>query len=267
MTVERRRLVQAYGAKIVLTPGVKGMKGAIAGAKKVMAEIPGSFQPSQFDNPSNPEVHSRTTAEEIMADTGAAAWTRSWQVWARAARLRGLARVIRERIGKGVLIVAVEPKDSPVLSGGQPGPHKIQGIGAGFIPDNYDGSVVDRIVQVSYEDSVETARRLGKEEAILSGISTGAILHTALGVARELGSGKRVVAIVCDTRGAVPIYAIVRSTKNQRSWRWSEHSKDSGRARPATGFGKRKDGRIGEAENRRKIKHPHPHRPGSPDTP
>jgi cysteine synthase A len=198
MTVERRRLVQAYGAKIVLTPGSKGMKGAITGAKKLLAEIPGSFQPSQFDNPSNPEVHSRTTAQEIMADTEGRLDAFVAGVGT-GGTVTGVGRVIRERIGKSVLIVAVEPKDSPVLSGGQPGPHKIQGIGAGFIPDNYDSSVVDRIVQVSYEDSVETARRLGKEEAILSGISTGAILHTALGVARELGAGKRVVAIVCDT--------------------------------------------------------------------
>lgn len=198
MTVERRRLLQAYGAKVLLTPGSKGMKGAMAGAKKVMAGIPQSFQPSQFDNPANPDVHRRTTAEEILADTGERLDAFVAGVGT-GGTVTGVGRVIRERLGKGVLVVAVEPKDSPVLSGGQPGPHKIQGLGAGFVPENYDGSVVDRVVQVSYDDSVGTARRLAVEEAILAGISTGAIIHTALGVARELGSGKRVVAIVCDT--------------------------------------------------------------------
>jgi cysteine synthase A len=198
MSVERRRLLQAYGARVILTPGAKGMRGAIAGAAKLLAGTPGAFQPSQFDNPSNPAVHRRTTGEEILSDTGGRLDAFVAGVGT-GGTISGVGLLLRERIGNGVLIVAVEPEDSPVLSGGRPGPHKIQGIGAGFVPGNYDPSAVDRVVPVAYEDALITARRLARDEGILAGISTGAILHAALEIARELGAGKRVVAIVCDT--------------------------------------------------------------------
>lgn len=198
MSVERRRLLQAYGARVILTPGAKGMRGAIAGAAKLLAGTPGAFQPSQFDNPSNPAVHRRTTGEEILSDTGGRLDAFVAGVGT-GGTISGVGLLLRERICNGVLIVAVEPEDSPVLSGGRPGPHKIQGIGAGFVPGNYDPSVVDRVVPVAYDDALQTARRLARDEGILAGISTGAILHAALEIARELGAGKRVVAIVCDT--------------------------------------------------------------------
>jgi len=198
MTVERRRLLQAYGAKLVLTPGPKGMKGAIAEAERLAQETPGSFIPSQFDNPANPFVHRNTTAVEIIRDTGGRLDAFVAGVGT-GGTVTGVGKVVKAALGSEVLIVAVEPVESPVLSGGQPGPHKIQGIGAGFVPKNYDPSVVDRVVQVTYDDAVATARRLAKEEGILAGISSGAILHAALNLAKELGPGKRVVSVVCDT--------------------------------------------------------------------
>jgi cysteine synthase len=198
MSQERRRLLQAFGAKIVLTPGPKGMKGAIALAEKMVKETPGSFMPSQFDNPSNPWIHRNSTALEVLRDTGGRLDAFVAGVGT-GGTITGVGRMIRAALGDGVLVVAVEPKDSPVLSGGAPGPHKIQGLGAGFVPKNYDGTVVDRVIQVSFEDSCETARRLAREEGILSGISSGGILHAALQVAKELGPGKRVVSVVCDT--------------------------------------------------------------------
>jgi cysteine synthase len=198
MSQERRRLLQAFGAKIVLTPGPKGMKGAIALAEKMVKETPGSFMPSQFDNPSNPWIHRNSTALEVLRDTGGRLDAFVAGVGT-GGTITGVGSMIRSALGDGVLVVAVEPKDSPVLSGGAPGPHKIQGLGAGFVPKNYDGTVVDRVIQVSFEDSCETARRLAREEGILAGISSGGILHAALQVAKELGPGKRVVSVVCDT--------------------------------------------------------------------
>jgi cysteine synthase len=198
MSHERRRLLQAFGAKIVLTPGPKGMKGAIALAEKMVRETPGAFMPSQFDNPSNPWIHRNSTALEVLRDTGGRLDAFVAGVGT-GGTITGVGSMIRTALGDGVLVVAVEPKDSPVLSGGAPGPHKIQGLGAGFVPKNYDGTVVDRVMQVSFEDSCDTARRLAREEGILAGISSGGILHAALQVARELGPGKRVVSVVCDT--------------------------------------------------------------------
>ena len=198
MSQERRRLLQAFGARLVLTPGPKGMKGAIAVAERMVRETPGAFMPSQFDNPANPWVHRNTTALEVLRDTGG-------QLDAFVAgvgtggTIAGVGQMIRTALGKRVLVVAVEPGDSPVLSGGAAGPHKIQGLGAGFIPKNYDPEVVDRVITVSYEDSCAQARRLAREEGILAGISSGGILHAALQVAEELGPGKRVVSVVCDT--------------------------------------------------------------------
>ena len=197
MTQERRRLLQAFGAKLVLTPGEKGMRGAIAAAEKLMTETPLAFMPSQFDNPANPWVHRNTTAIEILRDTGGKLDAFVSGVGT-GGTITGVGRMLKAALGEKVLVVAVEPTDSPVLSGGAPGPHKIQGIGAGFIPKIYDPSVVDRIIQVTYEDSLAAARRLAKEEGILVGISSGGILHAALQVARELGPGKRVTSIVCD---------------------------------------------------------------------
>ncbi len=198
MSQERRRLLQAFGARIILTPGPKGMKGAIALAEKMVAETPGAFMPSQFDNPANPSIHRNSTALEVLRDTGGRLDAFVAGVGT-GGTITGVGSMIRAALGKDVLVVAVEPKDSPVLSGGAPGPHKIQGLGAGFVPKNYDAEVVDKVVQVSFEDSCDVARRLAREEGILAGISSGGILHAALQVARELGAGKRVVAVVCDT--------------------------------------------------------------------
>ncbi|HEY0321957.1 MAG TPA: cysteine synthase A [Pyrinomonadaceae bacterium] len=197
VTVERRRVLSALGAEVVLTPGAEGMKGAIKRAAEISEETQNSWTPSQFDNPSNPEVHRRTTAEEILEDTDG-------QIDAFVAgvgtggTIAGVGQVLKERVGKHVRVVAVEPSSSPVLSGGEPGPNKIQGIGAGFIPHNYDPSVVDDVRRVEYTDALEMARRLAREEGIFCGISSGAITVVARDIAREMGEGKRVVSIICD---------------------------------------------------------------------
>jgi cysteine synthase len=197
MTVERRRLLQAFGARLVLTPGEKGMRGAIAVAEKLVAETPGAFMPSQFDNPANPWVHRTTTALEVLRDTGGRLDAFVSGVGT-GGTITGVGRMVKQALGEKVLVVGVEPADSPVLSGGAPGPHKIQGIGAGFVPKVYDPAVVDRVVRVTYEQSLAAARRLAKEEGILAGISSGGILAAALEIAREIGPGRRVVSIVCD---------------------------------------------------------------------
>lgn len=197
MTLERRKVLQAFGARIVLTPGEKGMRGAIARAEELVASTPRAFMPSQFENPANPAVHRATTAAEVLRDTGGRLDAFVAGVGT-GGTITGVGREIRARIGPSVLVVAVEPEDSPVLSGGAPGPHKIQGIGAGFVPANFDRAVVDRVVRVAYDDAVAAARRLAREEGILAGISSGGILHAALQVARELGPGRRVVSVVCD---------------------------------------------------------------------
>ena len=197
VTIERRRVLTSLGAEVVLTPGAEGMKGAIKKAADIKEETANSWTPSQFDNPANPEVHRRTTAEEIMEDTDG-------QIDAFVAgvgtggTIAGVGQVLRERLGQQVLVVAVEPASSPVLSGGQPGPNKIQGIGAGFVPGNYDPSVVNRVIQVDYNDALAMARRLAREEGIFCGISSGAITWAARNVAEELGPGKRVLSIICD---------------------------------------------------------------------
>ncbi|MGC8722512.1 MAG: cysteine synthase A [Acidobacteriota bacterium] len=198
MSLERRRLLQAYGAKLVLTPGAKGMKGAMAEAERLLSERAGAFMPGQFDNPANPAVHRNTTAAEVIRDTRGRLDAFIAGVGT-GGTVAGVGRMLKATLGAQILVVAVEPADSPVLSGGQPGPHKIQGLGAGFVPRNYDSEVVDRVIQITYEESLETARRLAREEGILAGISSGGILSAALQVARELGPGKRVVSIVCDT--------------------------------------------------------------------
>jgi len=197
VTVERRRVLTALGAEVILTPGAEGMKGAIKRAAEISEDMQNSWTPGQFDNPANPEVHRLTTAEEILEDTDG-------QIDAFIAgvgtggTIAGVGQVLKERVGSHVRVIAVEPSSSPVLSGGEPGPNKIQGIGAGFVPRNYDPSVVDEVRRVDYEDALSMARRLAREEGIFCGISSGAITVVARDIARELGEGKRVVSIICD---------------------------------------------------------------------
>lgn len=194
MTSERTRTLRALGARVILTPGVLGMRGAIQKAEELLRSVSGSFMPQQFNNPANPAIHRRTTAIEILEDTGAEFDAFVAGVGT-GGTITGCGEVFKDRLRK-VLICAVEPEDSPVLSGGEPGPHKIQGIGAGFIPEALNRSIIDRVIRVSYESARETARRLAREEGIFAGVSSGANVWAASEIARELGEGKRVVAIV-----------------------------------------------------------------------
>lgn len=196
-TVERRQVMKALGTELVLTPGAEGMRGAVAKANQMLEEMPNAWQPGQFENPANPEIHRKTTALEVLEDTDGRIDAFVAGVGT-GGTISGVGEVLKKEIGENVLVVAVEPASSPVLSGGAPGPNKIQGIGAGFVPQNYNPEFVDRVIQVDYEPSVEMARRLAREEGIFCGISSGAITVAALQVARELGAGKRVVSIICD---------------------------------------------------------------------
>jgi cysteine synthase A len=195
MSKERRMLLRGYGAELVLTPGPDGMGGAIAKAKEI-AEGPGNFfMPQQFENPANPEVHRRTTAEEIWADTDGTVDVVIGGVGT-GGTISGVGEVLKERKPE-VRIIAVEPAASPVLSGGVKGPHPIQGIGAGFVPANYDAAVVDEIIQVTNEDSFATARALATTEGLLVGISSGAATWAALQVAaRPESAGKTIVVVI-----------------------------------------------------------------------
>jgi len=198
MSVERRQLLEIFGAELVLTPGAEGMKGAIRKAEELAATIPGACMLQQFNNPANPEIHRRTTAEEIWNDTDGQADILVAGVGT-GGTITGIGEVLKDR-KPGFRVVAVEPADSPVLSGGQAGPHKIQGIGAGFVPQVLNKSVIDEIVQVTNENAGITARRLAREEGILAGISCGAAVWAALKVAkRPENEGKLVVAILPDT--------------------------------------------------------------------
>lgn len=198
MSIERRNLLAAYGAELVLTPGAEGMKGAIRKAEELVAQIPGAFMPQQFENPANPEVHRRTTAEEIWADTGGKVDAIVAGVGT-GGTITGVAEVLKKRKPE-VYVVAVEPADSPVLSGGKPGPHKLQGIGAGFVPKVLNPKVIDEIFRVRTDEAYEAARRLAREEGILAGISSGAATHAALEIAkRPENAGKLVVVILPDT--------------------------------------------------------------------
>ncbi len=198
MSIERRTLLAGFGARLVLTPAAQGMKGAIAEAERLVAETPGAFMPSQFENPANPAIHERTTAVEIWDDTDGAVDILVAGVGS-GGTLTGTTRALKAK-KPGLLSVAVEPEDSPVLSGGQPGPHGIQGIGAGFVPANADRSLFDEVVRVATNDAVTMARRLMREEGILCGISAGAAVHAAVQVAsRPEHAGKLLVAVIPDT--------------------------------------------------------------------
>lgn len=198
MSVERRKLLAAYGAQLVLTPAAEGMKGAIKKAEELVAATPGAFMPMQFENPANPAVHRATTALEIWDDTEGGVDCFIAGVGT-GGTITGVGQVLKQK-KPGVCIVAVEPSDSPVLSGGKPGPHKIQGIGAGFVPGILDTTIYDEIIQVDAADAFATARRLMREEGISCGISSGANAFAALQVAaRPEMAGKVVVFIVCDT--------------------------------------------------------------------
>jgi len=199
MTVERRAILQAFGAEIILTPASGGMKGAIIKAEELSKEKGNIFIPQQFKNLENPEIHRKTTAKEIFNDLAG-------QVDAFVAgvgtggTITGVGEILKDRVGARLKVYAVEPKGSPVLSGGDPGPHKIQGIGAGFIPEVLNTSIYDRVIQLEYEDAIDTARKLAKMEGIFAGISSGANAWAAIFEAsKDFNKDENIVFIVCDT--------------------------------------------------------------------
>jgi cysteine synthase A len=198
MSVERRKLLKAFGAQLVLTPGSEGMRGAIRRAEELQQQTPNSFIPQQFTNPANPQVHRETTAVEIWDDTDGQVDILVAGVGT-GGTITGVAEVIKAR-KPGFRAIAVEPTESPVLSGGTHSPHKIQGIGAGFIPDVLNRQIIDEVFHVSSEQAMAMGRRLAKEEGILAGISSGAATHAAVEVAKRPGNkGKLIVAILPDT--------------------------------------------------------------------
>lgn len=198
MSIERRNLLKALGANLVLTPGALGMKGAIEKAAELHQANPFSYMPQQFDNPSNPSVHQRTTGEEIWRDTNGKVDVFVGGVGT-GGTISGVGAALKAH-NPAIQIIAVEPADSPVISGGKPGPHKIQGIGAGFIPKNYNPQVVDEVIQVSTDNAILTARQLAREEGMLVGISCGAAAYVATQVAlRPENKGKNIVVLLPDT--------------------------------------------------------------------
>ncbi len=196
MSVERRNYLKAYGAQLILTEGAKGMKGAIAKAEEIVAENPGYFLPQQFNNPANPAKHYETTAKEIIDDFGTSLDAFVSGVGT-AGTLSGVGKKLKE-VSPHTKIIAVEPADSPVLSGGEPGKHIIQGIGAGFTPNNYNGDIVDEIIQISNDKAVLFGKRAAKEAGLFLGISSGAALAAAYETALKLGKGKKVLTISPD---------------------------------------------------------------------
>jgi cysteine synthase A len=208
MSMERRVLLMAFGAEVVLTPGELGMKGAIAHAKKLLGENPDWFMPQQFDNPANPEIHQKTTAEEIWEDTGGRLDIFVAGVGT-GGTLTGTASVLKERMPQ-MKVVAVEPSGSPVLSGGDPGPHKIQGIGAGFVPSILKQDLIDEVITIDNDDAFETSRRAAREDGLLLGISSGAMLLAGLQLGRRPeNKGKRIVIVIpsCGERYlSTPLY-------------------------------------------------------------
>jgi len=198
MSLERRNLLKAYGAELVLTPGAEGMTGAIRKAEELAAELPGAYIPQQFENPSNPEIHRQTTAEEIWQDTAGRVDFIVGGVGT-GGTLTGVAEVLKQH-KPDVKAIAMEPAESPVLSGGKAGPHKIQGIGAGFVPAVLNTGIIDEIVTVKAEEAFTTGRRLAREEGLLVGISSGAAVFAALQIARRPeNAGKLIVVILPDT--------------------------------------------------------------------
>ncbi len=199
VSIERTQILKAYGAEVLLTPKENGMKGAIAKAEELAKEKGNFFIPQQFKNLANPDIHRRTTAKEIFNDLAG-------QVDGFVAgvgtggTITGVGEILKDRVGARLKVYAVEPKDSPVLSGGNPGPHKIQGIGAGFIPSVLNTKIYDKIIKVAYEDAIITARKLAQLEGIFAGISSGAIAWAAINVAsKDFEDGENVVFIICDT--------------------------------------------------------------------
>lgn len=197
MSLERIYILKSYGAEVVLTPGIEGMAGAIKKAEELLKKIPNSFMPQQFKNKANPQIHRKTTAQEILKVTKGKLNAFVAGVGT-GGTITGVGEVLKKKNPK-IKIIAVEPKASAVLSGGSPGPHKIQGIGAGFIPEVLNKKIIDRIITVDDEEAIQTSKRLAKEEGIFVGISSGAACFAALKVAKELGRGKTVVVILPDT--------------------------------------------------------------------
>ena len=198
MSIERRKILQLFGAQLVLTPAEGGMSGAVERAEQLVAENTNAFMPQQFKNPANPQIHRETTAKEIWIDTDGRIDILVAGVGT-GGTITGCGEALKEK-NNNLKVVAVEPKDSPVLSGGKPGPHKIQGIGAGFVPDVLNVDIIDEILQVSNEDAFETARQLASQEAVLSGISGGANVRAAIELARRTeNEGKVIVTFICDT--------------------------------------------------------------------
>ncbi len=198
MSIERRNLLKALGAKVVLTPGAEGMKGAIRKAEELKAANPGSLIPQQFDNPANPAIHYKTTGQEVWRDTDGQVDIFVAGVGT-GGTVSGVGKALKEK-NPAVKVVAVEPASSPVLSGGQSGPHKIQGIGAGFVPTNFDRSVVDEVLPVSNDDAIRASRELSQNEGLLVGISAGAAVAAATQIAqRPENEGKRIVVLLPDT--------------------------------------------------------------------
>jgi len=197
MSVERQQLLKLYGAELVLTPGAEGMKGAIERAEKIVSTTDGAFMAQQFSNPANPEIHKQTTGPEIWADTNGNIDAFVCGVGT-GGTISGVAAALKAK-KDDITIVAVEPEESPILSGGQHRPHKIQGIGAGFIPKNLNLNIIDHVSQVSSEQAMDMRHRLIQEEGILAGISSGASVFAALQLAEQLGEGKVVVTVIHDT--------------------------------------------------------------------
>ncbi|PZF56233.1 cysteine synthase A [Curtobacterium sp. MCBD17_034] len=198
MSIERRAVMRAYGAEIVLTPGSEGMKGAVARAAQIVDETPGAVLAHQFETAANAAIHRRTTAQEVLRDTDGKVDVFVAGVGT-GGTITGVGNVLKEQV-PGVQIVAVEPADSPLLTKGTAGPHKIQGMGANFIPEVLDRSVIDEVFDVELDDALRVARALATDEGILAGISSGAIIHAAIEIAaRPENAGKRIVAMVCDT--------------------------------------------------------------------